>query len=250
MRLKIKPKKLLKKEFLIKFLTVIISALSLTIVSFLRIKNSAYLPPGPESYNSLLLAKDLALGSQTINLFHLVLRIMNNNFVILAFQILLGMLSLIFLSKFFAELKLKPEVRIAAILIFLLSPLFLYSHSAFISYPLLCFLSIASAYCLIKKRLALLSAALVAASLIDVYVFAFLLLAGVIYSLKSRLLRDYLKMIVLPGLIALIFSIFIFRFNIFPVIENPGLSSIFADFGSLAGYSLFIALMAFIEIIS
>jgi len=245
-------KKIMKSKKLVLVAALFaVLCFSLLVVPLARTTDRSFFPPGSESYGNLILsAQPDFLGDAGINVFHILLNVVGELYFVFV-QIIVALLSLFLLNNILKEFKLRYETRIYVLALLLLSPIFIYSHTAFVSYSFLMLFSISGFFFFMKKRFIWSALSLLLLSFFDVYVFLAVLILLLFYALKINLFHKYVLAAAPPITIFLLFIIGFWGSGKFYALSEIGsVSSLFSDFGALMGYSIFIVLLSLIEIFS
>jgi len=237
-------------------LIAILLALFLIIFTlFIRMQSSPAIA-GDESYFNLRMSHELVnnynlehdeLENRTynFNLYHYFLTL----FLFLPDQVMILisiLLTLISTYLFYLALRanFNKEKSIIAIIVYILSPLYVYSALTLTSFSLITFLVILSAYLYFKKNKYWMLPALLI-TLLDISSFIIFTSIVLIYEFQKE--QDYEKPFVLLILGALVAFVFMKLMNYTPIFNlNGGLifKHYITDFGAIIGYSFFSLLLA------
>ncbi|MFH1071941.1 MAG: hypothetical protein V1743_00765 [Nanoarchaeota archaeon] len=207
---------------------------------------------GAESYEAIRIAGlvkdnatvDLLSGERIeFNLFHHLIALFESIIPALVLAkiipVIFGMCAAVLLSKVLSQLKFSQEQAIIAIILFLISPGYLYVYSTLNQYSLIIILFLAGASFLLADKHYLCGFCISAILFIDILSFLIALALIFIHAARSKEYPAFIKTV---SIAALFLAIAVIFFSFIPRIElhlaSPSFSTIFVNFGGILGLGI------------
>ncbi|MBU0667201.1 MAG: hypothetical protein ABIC91_09120 [Nanoarchaeota archaeon] len=199
--------------------------------------------------NGFVVFDDLQERRFDINLFHYVLSLFsNNNLVIQIFGLFLGIITIIFYWQLLTFFEVDFDSSFFSILIFILSPIFIYLFAVLRSSSFSIPLMLISLILFFKGRRVLSSLPLLFISLFNIPHFIITVFLMLVF---SHVKKNYSKILIpiIISSVSLIIAVFAFSYNPIIIFLKNSFENVFTSFGAMIGIPVFVLFLSVIGLI-